>query len=90
MPSCVYLGVYFTVGLTTSRTFSPEIKFDKIITNIGGGYIDDVNNADYGEFITPLNGTYEFNANFYNENNLIGGDLMKNGRLVVVARNGGS
>ena len=89
MPSCVCLGVYFTVGLTTSRTFSPEIKFDKVITNVGGGYIDDVNNADYGKFIAPLNGTYQFNANIYNENNLTGGDLMKNGRLVVLTKNGG-
>ena len=60
-------GVHFTVGLSQDTTFVDReiIKFDKVITNTGGGYIDDVNNTDYGKFIAPQNGTYQFNANFY-------------------------
>ena len=69
------------------------IKFDRVITNIGGGYIDDVNNADYGKFITPQNGTYQFNFNLYNEVAKVGADLVKNGALiisVISGKDGGS
>ena len=65
------------------------IKFDKIITNIGGGYIDDVNNADYGKFIAPKNGTYQFNSNLFNRDKLIGAELLKNGMLIIGTSNGG-
>ena len=36
------------------------VKFDTVITNVGGGYIDDSTHADYGSFIVPVNGTYQF------------------------------
>ena len=65
------------------------IKFDKIITNVGGGYIGDNGNADYSKFIAPQNGTYQFNANLYNRDNLIGTDLVKNGMLIIGTSNGG-
>ena len=81
--------MHFTVGLSSSTSFVHTIKFDKIITNVGGGYIDDDNNADYGKFIAPRNGTYQFNANFYNGNKLIGGDLIGNGILIIGGNNGG-
>ena len=77
-------------GLSEHKSFLGVqiIKFDKVITNIGGGYIDDVNNADYGKFITPENGTYQFNVNLYNEDTKIGGDLVKNGALIISAAGG--
>ena len=80
-------------GLSEHKSFPGVqiIKFDKIITNIGGGYIDDVNNANYGKFIAPGNGTYQFNVNLYSEVARIGGDLLKNGALIISAagENGG-
>ena len=65
------------------------IKFDKVITNTGGGYIGDVNSTDYGKFIAPKNGTYQFNANFYHRDQVMGGDLRKNRQLIIVGDNGG-
>ena len=83
--------MYFTFGISVYTTFPNEeiIKFDKIINNVGGGYIDDVNNADYGKFISPGNGTYQFNANLYGYGKLIGADLFKNGMFIIAMRNGG-
>ena len=82
--------MYFTVGLSDYKTFREWeiIKFDKIITNIGGGYIDDVNSTDYGKFIAPGNGTYQFSASFFNFSNRAGADLNKNGEFIMVADNG--
>ena len=67
---------------------SQIIKFDKIITNVWGGYIGDNGNADYSKFIAPQNGTYQFNANLYNEDNLIGTDLEKNSMFIIGTSNG--
>ena len=80
------------VSMTTNKQFvAPQtITFDKIITNVGDGYIDDVNNVDYGKFIAPVNGTYQFNVNLYNEDHKIGCDLMKNQVFIITANNGGS
>ena len=77
------------VGLTSYMSFGPDevIKFNKIITNVAGGYIDDNNSTDYGKFIAPQNGTYQFSANFFNANELIGADLAKNGAWVIGGRN---
>ena len=88
---CFSLGVYFTVGLSHHAMFLGQeiIKFDKIITNVGGVYVFNVNNADYGKFIALENGTYQFTANFYKTNQLVGGYLMKSHELVLVAVNGG-
>ena len=86
-------GVHFTVGLSSDTTFGTLliIKFDKIITNVGGGYIDDVDNTDCGKFIAPGNGTYQFNANLFNGNKAIGADLRVNGRNgIIAASNAGS
>ena len=79
------------VSMTNDASFmaSQIIMSDRIITNIGGRYIDDVNSTDYGKFIAPQNGTYQFNANLYNRDNLIGTDLVKNGMLIIGAHNGG-
>ena len=78
--------------MTQHKTFMEHeiIKFDKIITNVGGGYIDESSNADYGKFIAPQNGTYQFNANLYNGNDIIGADLAKNGAFITANSNGGS
>ena len=65
------------------------IKFDRTVINVGGGYIDDSSSTDYGKFIAPLNGTYQFNANFYSVGQL-GADLRKNGNFITGANNGGS
>ena len=80
------------VSMTNDVSFVDKeiIKFDKIITNVGGGYIDDVNNADYGKFIAPRNGTYQFNVNLFSNNKLIRADLLKNDMVVIGASNGGS
>ena len=86
------LGVYFMVRLAQHTNFGDEeiIKFDKIITNIGGGYIDDdAINTDYGKFIAPQRGTYQFSANVFNRDKLIAADLMKNGMLIIGTSNGG-
>ena len=42
-------------GLSEYKSFPGVqiIKFDRVITNVGGGYIDDVNNTNYGKFIAP-------------------------------------
>ena len=79
------------VSMTTGRRFvgNQTIAFGRIIANIGGGYIDDVNNADYGKFISPKNGTYQFSASFYDENTMIGADLIKNDEIIIGAANGG-
>ena len=83
-------GIHFLVGLTQNSKFDVGkiITFDKIITNVGGGYIDDVNNTDYGKFIAPGNGTYQFNAITYSTEGSIGADLFKNEERVTVANNG--
>ena len=85
---CVLPDVYFTVGLFVHGTFlnNEIIKFNRVINNIRGGYIDDVINADYGKFIAPHNGTYQFNANLFSNGKLIGGDLMKNGERIIAMK----
>ena len=85
-------GIHFMVSMTYDASFVDKeiIKFDKIITNVGGGYICDNGNADYGKFIAPQNRTYQFNANLYSRDNLIGMDLVKNGMLIIGAHNGGA
>ena len=90
---CALPDVYFTVGLSAHTAFGNEeiIKFDRVITNVGGGYIDDDGNANYGKFIAPGNGTYQFNANLYNKGKVIGADLRVNsGGAVIATRNAGS
>ena len=83
--------MYFTVGLSEHTTFLGRdiIKFDRILTNVGGGYIGDVNNADYGKFIALKNGTYQFNAVIYSKDDLVAVDLLRNEELITVAHNGG-
>ena len=76
------------VGLTESKAFSNPIKFDKINTNVGGGYIDDDSNADCGKFIAPQNGTYQFNVNVHNDDKTIGANLIRNTQFVLGTKNG--
>ena len=77
--------------MSQDTAFPPReiIKFDQPVINVGGGYIDDNNSTDYGKFIAPQNGTYQFNAHVYNINTTIGADLRKNGALITAAKNGG-
>ena len=88
----ILLGVYFTVSLSEDKTFlsSENIKFDRIIINVGGGFIDDNSNAGYGKFITPRNGTYQFSASICSETKIIAADLEKNGGFILATRNGDS
>ena len=65
------------------------IKFDKIITNIRGGYIDDVNNVNYGKFIAAQNGSYQFTVNLISNDKLIRANLVKNGMFIIGPNNGG-
>ena len=72
--------------MSQPRNFTLDvIKFDSIITNVGGGYIDDDNNVDYGKFIVPVNGTYMFSLSVFHEANKIGMDLMKNNDEFIIA-----
>ena len=64
------------------------IKFDRVITKVSG-YIDDVNNADYGKFIAPENGTYQFNVIVFNDyDQPIGAALYRNDEWILGAKNG--
>ena len=84
-------GVHFLVGLTEHYSVDGNeiIKFDKIINNIGRGYMDDANSTDYGKFVAPGNGTYQFNAIIYSQTIWIAADLMKNEEHIIIANNGG-
>ena len=61
------------------------IKFDRIITNIGDGYV-----VSDGKFIYPINGTYQFSRIFYDVSKKIGAYLKRNTGSVISANNGGS
>ena len=56
------VDVHFTVrlGSDTSVPKGELVKFDKVISNVGAGYIDDSGHTDYGKFIVPISGTYQF------------------------------
>jgi len=52
--------IAFFVGL--SENLGPvdeptDVVFDRVVTNIGGGY-----NEDTGHFTSPVNATYQFNV----------------------------
>jgi len=52
--------IAFFVGLTNNMgpvTEHTDIVFDRVVTNIGGGY-----DAESGRFTAPVNGTYQFNV----------------------------
>ena len=82
---------HFTIVLSqnTMLLWQEIIKFDRIITYIGGGYIDDVSNNDYGKFIVPEKGTYQFNLIIYNDyDQPIGAGLYRNDEWILGAKNG--
>ena len=78
-------GVYFTVAFTGPHEFleGEILKFDRIITNIGDGYV-----ISDGKFIILVNGTYQFSGNFFEARDVIGALLKKNGQGVIAANNG--
>jgi hypothetical protein len=52
--------VAFFVGLSENMgpvTENTDIKFDKIITNVGGAYDEAT-----GKFVAPVDGVYQFNV----------------------------
>ena len=57
------------------------------MTNVGGGYIDDNSHADYGKFIAPVSGTYQFlvtiSSSNQDTNNRVKIDLVVNGSWKV-------
>ena len=65
-----HTDVYFVVQLRMDKAFQANltIKLDYVKQNVGGGYIDDINHTDYGKFITPVNGTYQFIVTVMNAN----------------------
>ena len=79
----LHTDVYFVVQFGTDKAFAANstIKFDKVKQNVGGGYIDDTNSANYGKFIAPVNGTYQFIVNVMNRKLYVYGLLMVNGVL---------
>ena len=77
------------VGLEASTAFpsSGILQFDKAVTNVGGGYVIDSGDPNYGKFIAPLNGTYQFYANMYSGKE-VGAALVLNGNWIISATNG--
>ena len=61
MHSC-FTDVYFTVSLSTPTSVPRRqaVKFDEVITNVGDAYISNISEADYGKFIAPVSGAYQF------------------------------
>ena len=57
--------------------------------NVGGGYINDSNNADYGRYIAPVKGTYHFSATVSSDNFDAGFDFEKNQNVLYSTYNGG-
>ena len=86
-----HTDVYFIVQLSTDKAFdySLIIQLDDVKQNIRGGYIDDTNNIDYGKFITPVNGTYQFIVTIMNKDSgAIYGELIINGVKVSQSYSG--
>ena len=61
------------------------IKFDRIITNSGDGYI-----VSDGKFISPIKGTYQFSGTLFDNNKKIASYLKKNEAQIIAATNGGA
>lgn len=49
-----FVGLSENMGPVTENT---DIKFDKIITNVGGAYDEAT-----GKFVAPVDGVYQFNV----------------------------
>ena len=52
------------------------MKFDEVITNVGDGYVNNASKADYGKFIAPVSGAYQFLVTVGNSN-LVTNDKVK-------------
>ena len=78
------------VGLNADASFPRLgiIKFNRIVTNIGNGYIGNNSDPNYSKFIAPVNGSYMFSANFYHNSGQVGGDLRVNGTFIISSKNG--
>ena len=83
-----FTEVYFTVGLTSHAAFPDIVQFDRIIVNVGDGYVGDPTSVDYGKFIAPVRGSYMINAVIYNDIGPCAADLRKNAEKIIVVRNG--
>ena len=77
-------------GLTSFSTPNMVMTFNRMFSNVGNHYINDPANPDFGEFIAPQNGTYQFNAVVCHASHHVGADLMRNGARIISANNGGS
>ena len=64
------------------------IEFDNVIVNMGGGYIANATDPNYGKFIAPISGTYQFITALYNDNSQVGAALHVNGDTLIQSRNG--
>ena len=75
--------------LTSDTGFQPDgvIQFDNVIVNIGGGYIANATDPNYGKFIAPVAGSYRFIAGVFNRAVNVGVDLMVNGEFHIAAGN---
>jgi len=61
-----------------------QIRFDKLVTNIGGGYDD-----RHGEFRAPVDGTYEFSVSMLmNPGHWAGVEIVRDNTPVAKARTG--
>ena len=87
-----HTDVYFAVQLSADKAFnnSSIIQLDDVKQNVGGGYIDDNNNVDYGKFIAPVTGTYQFIVTTMNKASPIYGELIINGGMVSQSYSGSS
>ena len=80
----------FMVQLTSHKAFTAHsvIQFDRVMVNIGGGYISDNTSADYGKFIAPVTGSYQFIAVVFSENSKVGAFLHVNGPINIRTSSG--
>ena len=57
-----FVDIYFTVRLTSNGSVPKghPVKFNAVVTNVGDGYVDNSSHIDYGKFVAPISGTYQF------------------------------
>ena len=64
----IFSEVLFLVKPSNDFTKSQGsiITFDDVIINVGGGYVANTSDANYGKFIVPIAGIYQITATYEN------------------------
>ena len=65
-----FIDIHFTVRLTSDGSVpkGEPVKFNAVVTNLGGGYVDNSSHIDYGKFVAPVSGTYQFSVTITKSN----------------------